>query len=634
MNKYRKLLLYAVVTFIILFTINISQIFDNLNKHEKNNFMARQSELSIIIHDMNKISDSIFDNIINTKEVIDIFKKAHRSSEEEKNIARDNLYNLLKERYETFTKYGIQQLHFHLPNNDSFLRFHKPSKYGDNLSNIRASVAYVNIYHKAVVGFEEGKIFNGYRFVYPMFDENKKHIGSVEVSSSLLTFKQIFEDTKDLHVDYILKRDVVKRKVFKDQLKNYTNYKLSENFLIQTTLSEVNKKDIHTDKRDIIFDELSKDKNMLKRVENLDKFYYIKIHDFKAYVVNFIPLLNDFTKDKVGYMVTFSESEFFNYFFDTYLITIIFILILSILVGYIFYKKDEHRELIERKALEYKAILDMYKNMVIVINKNNIVNSNNKFLDFFDIKSIEDLGYKCDIKHTFTKKNGFFCPNSNNFIEEFRSVNDQKREVVLTNNNGVEKIFHLYINNIAQNVDDTYIVELIDITEHKKEKEELEEKALIDQLTNIYNRHYFEDIIGEKFQLAKKTGNPLSIIMFDIDHFKIINDKYGHNIGDDSLRLISELYKNSIREEDIFCRWGGEEFIILTNNTLDKAVRMAENLRLSIDIETKNNEKIPHFTCSFGVISLNSVNDFKAGLEKVDKLLYKSKKSGRNMVSY
>lgn len=122
--------------------------------------------------------------------------------------------------------------------------------------------------------------------------------------------------------------------------------------------------------------------------------------------------------------------------------------------------------------------------------------------------------------------------------------------------------------------------------------------------------------------------------MFDIDHFKLINDKYGHNIGDESLIFLSNLIKNNIRVNDILCRWGGEEFMILSEKSLEKTVIMAEYLKKNIDEQSMNSDKIPHFTCSFGVISLHGLNSIKEGIEKVDKLLYKSKREGRNKVSF
>lgn len=499
----KKLILYSLTTFILLAFVNLIQIYENLNNYEAANYKKKEKQIDIIINDTHRLSNSLFDNVINTKKVIDIFKKADSSNEEEKVKIRKELYDSLIDNYENFKNYGIQQLHFHLPNNDSFLRFHQPLKFADNLTNVRESVKFVNEKKVPIIGFEEGRIFNGYRFVYALFDENKKHIGSVEVSSSLLNFKKLFERNDSAHLDYIIKKDIVEEKVFSDQIKNYEEYFLSEKFLIQKIIADENINCIHKEEKDFIYKKLSKDKEFLNKINNMEEFHNIYFNNFKVYSINFTPFINDFTSKKVGYKIIFSESDYFKYILDTYIINLIIIIIISILIGNIVYRKEKNKEL-----------------------------------------------------------------------------------------------------------------------------------AMYDQLTNIYNRHHFSNKIQKEFKSMQKQASDLSLIIFDIDNFKLINDTYGHNIGDESLIFLSNLIKNNIRVNDTFCRWGGEEFMILSPKSLDKTIVMAEYLRKTIDNETKNDDKIPHLTCSFGVVSLNDVASIKEGIQKVDELLYKSKKSGRNIVSY
>lgn len=574
---------------------------------------------------MHNLSNSIFDNTINTKKIIDIFKKANSSNDEEKLKIREELYIALIHNYENFKNYGIQQLHFHLPNNDSFLRFHAPKIYGDNLTNIRESVKFVNTNKIPIIGFEEGRIFNGYRYVYPLFDENKIHIGSVEISSSLLYFKEVFENNNNSHIDYILKKEVVEKKVYKEQLTNYIRYSSFDKFLIQTNIVNYDINCKHKDEKEYALKRVSENKKFSTKIDNLEGFYDIYIHNFKTFSINFIPMLNDFKSEKVGYIVIFSESDYFNYILDSYIIILMIIILTSILVGYLFYKKEKSKEFIKKKSLEYKFILDLYENLVLVIDKNKIINANSKFLEFYNIQNIDDNLEKIQLDKIFKYQNNTLC------YEDINS-NLNGNEISIINNNGTEKFFNIYIHKFE--FDNKYIVELIDITEYKNNTLQLEKKALYDQLTNTYNRHYFENKLQQEFEKIGNKKNSLSLIMFDIDHFKLINDKYGHNIGDESLIFLSNLIKNNIRVNDILCRWGGEEFMILSEKSLEKTVIMAEYLKKNIDEQSMNSDKIPHFTCSFGVISLHGLNSIKEGIEKVDKLLYKSKREGRNKVSF
>ena len=177
-------------------------------------------------------------------------------------------------------------------------------------------------------------------------------------------------------------------------------------------------------------------------------------------------------------------------------------------------------------------------------------------------------------------------------------------------------------------------IDLSEIAQLRLEKEKFEKKANLDKLTNTYNRHYFESIIDQKLQEAKSYFKELSLIMLDIDFFKKINDKYGHDIGDKALVLLSKIIKSSIRKEDIFVRWGGEEFILLVESSLSQANTIANKLREDISISTAQAEETPHFTCSFGVVRVLNYNSFIEAYKDVDKKLYLAKSNGRNRVEF
>ena len=119
--------------------------------------------------------------------------------------------------------------------------------------------------------------------------------------------------------------------------------------------------------------------------------------------------------------------------------------------------------------------------------------------------------------------------------------------------------------------------------------------------------------------------------MYDIDHFKKINDNYGHDIGDEILIELTDLVRKSIRNIDILARWGGEEFMIITPNTdINSTKLLAERLRK--EISEKDFYKVDKLTCSFGVTSFKEKDDIDSIIKRVDKALYKAKNGGRNMV--
>ena len=179
-----------------------------------------------------------------------------------------------------------------------------------------------------------------------------------------------------------------------------------------------------------------------------------------------------------------------------------------------------------------------------------------------------------------------------------------------------------------------YVLHLKKEIKTRKELEvQLEKLATLDRLTSIFNRYKMDLTLDEQIEIAKRYKRDLSLIFFDIDHFKKINDKYGHKTGDMVLKELSKLIQVTIRKSDVFGRWGGEEFlIILPETTKKEAVKLAEKLRHKI--QEYNFPAIGKLTCSFGVTSYKDGDTIETMLSRVDKKLYLAKESGRNQVRY
>ncbi len=156
--------------------------------------------------------------------------------------------------------------------------------------------------------------------------------------------------------------------------------------------------------------------------------------------------------------------------------------------------------------------------------------------------------------------------------------------------------------------------------------------ALLDKLTGLYNRNYFDNVIKREFSRADRVSAPLSIIYFDIDKFKLINDNYGHDIGDEILITVAQIVKMNTRETDITCRWGGDEFILILPNTkIDDAHFVAEKIRFAIEDFTFSREI--SITVSLGIAQRVIGEYYSSLFRRVDKALYYSKDNGRNQIS-
>ena len=171
-------------------------------------------------------------------------------------------------------------------------------------------------------------------------------------------------------------------------------------------------------------------------------------------------------------------------------------------------------------------------------------------------------------------------------------------------------------------------------TEELKEvTDQLEELERTDALTEIHNRYSIMKILDAEVDRAKRYGNPLSVFMYDIDHFKRVNDIHGYRAGDDILYNLTKVVKDSLRDIDIVGRYGGEEFLVIMPSTiLSDAIKVTQRI-----CETVSNHKfsqIEQLTISIGLVELGKEESMDMLFTRADKLLYKSKDSGRNRVSF
>jgi two-component system, cell cycle response regulator len=162
----------------------------------------------------------------------------------------------------------------------------------------------------------------------------------------------------------------------------------------------------------------------------------------------------------------------------------------------------------------------------------------------------------------------------------------------------------------------------------------LSKKAMIDGLTGLWNRRYLDAQTVVEHSTSRRTGEPLSCIMADVDHFKLINDQYGHGFGDEVLRRIGQILTEHARPQDVCCRYGGEEFAILMPGTsLEIAAVVAERLREAVEsLVFYYCDKPVKVTCSFGVAQLRDKVP-PTILELADEALYQAKSGGRNRVA-
>lgn len=220
--------------------------------------------------------------------------------------------------------------------------------------------------------------------------------------------------------------------------------------------------------------------------------------------------------------------------------------------------------------------------------------------------------------------------------EELRSLHSKQQESFTLGEGDELRYYSAHVNKIYRHARAQigYSVSISDITEETQLIAELKTLATTDPLTKIFNRRHFFEAAMRDLEIAKRYNRDTALIMFDLDHFKRINDEYGHLAGDEVLRTMARAVKAELRAYDIFGRVGGEEFLIFTQSSgKDGLICFADRLRAMFEaLEVESEGNIIKFTASFGICLIAPGGNLSEAMTRVDQSLYRAKSEGRNRV--
>ncbi len=336
-----------IVLYILSEIILLSQLDNFLSTKKKiileDHKTTIQNEFKVIINILRDLSQNSFKGFINKPQILDAFKKRDR----------ELLYTLLKKDYSYLKILGFKQLHFHLPNNNSFLRMHQPDIFGDNLADTRYSVAYTNQYKKYIEGIEVGRIVPGYRFVYPLFVHNE-YIGSVELSFSIDKIANEIERVYKTHTHYLIKKSIFNQKVFSQFQKFYTPSIEHPDYI------KLNRTYHH--KMELWYDNIKYKREVDKGLKTKDIFSFElettdKKHKISSRkIVTFLPIMN-IEQTSQSYLIFYSKNENLQDIEDEKFYTKAIsssLLFLLFLIAYMFYNNKETilkaKDILERRV--------------------------------------------------------------------------------------------------------------------------------------------------------------------------------------------------------------------------------------------------------------------------------------------
>lgn len=281
-----------------------------------------------------------------------------------------------------------------------------------------------------------------------------------------------------------------------------------------------------------------------------------------------------------------------------------------------------------------KSVIDQQNNIIFVTNGKKISLTNKAFLDLFNIQNMEEFSYKfTNIESVFIAHQNFFTmkPPYTNWIEEINKLYEKDKVISIIDYKSFEpKVFNVQLQQLASD-NTNYIVTFTDITEEKLESQKYYFNATHDALTKIYNKSFFLDTLNISLGKTKRYQSIFSLLIFNIDNLREVNNRYGFFHGDIVVSEIAKTIDKSIRSCDVFARFSGEDFvIILPQTTISKAQLLAENLRKTI--ENLSLQDMQHQTASFGITQFLEIDNENTLLRRVSEALRLAKENGKNTI--
>ncbi|RLA83024.1 MAG: hypothetical protein DRG78_05560 [Epsilonproteobacteria bacterium] len=333
-NKYKAINISILVIIVSLLVFSYIYKESKVQSILEDDLNLNNVQFGLINKHYEVISKNINKFIINDKKIIDIFKQVKDADKSTQNKLRKKLYAQLKHKYDSLKEQGFRQIHFHLPNNTSFLRMHKPKKFGDDLTDVRYSIKRTNLTLEPISGFEEGRIVNGFRFVFPMFDERKEHIGSVEVSISSAGYINMFQNYFSSDINFLIKKSVVDKKVFADEL--------SKHYVESTESSDYYREIISNYSNQNIDEKFIAD--VKKGMKNGNAF---AVYAGANKIVSFLPIKNIQDKKTIAYFSICIDSMHIKHILAVYFIVNIIIFFVFGMLLYFNFKEYKYRKNID-----------------------------------------------------------------------------------------------------------------------------------------------------------------------------------------------------------------------------------------------------------------------------------------------
>ena len=577
--------------------------------------------------------DTFYTSVLRHPTAVPLLVKGINSTGEQQNEARNELYRQLRPQFRDLIVRGIRQWQFHDADGNSFLRFHAPEMYGDNLLPVRSSLRQMQTQPIPRYGFEVGRLFIGFRFIHPIFTSGEL-TGTMETAVS---FREVSEDLASLASGqaflFLLHRESVEEVSFADNSQAFEPSVINSGYLVDRD-SLLLSENI-TLPLDVLRTQMAR-LNLQGKLDQGDPFALALYHNSIGYSAAFIPVL-DFDNRPAGYIVALQSASILTSTQWEFFSALGISLVVMCLLGWLLLNLHRQRLEMQSQKQQLDAIGQAVGEGIYVQDPQGqtvYINEAVTRLTGFNATKLYQ-GSLHNLLHSH-EENGQLtlseCPifvnplNGQSYEgdEQFRTRTGELIPVVVTSRP------------LWENGEITGVVTVFrDISERKETERKLQELATTDPLTGLSNRRAFLERLEEELRLSRRLKHQSTLLMLDFDHFKQINDNYGHSAGDAVLKHFAAEAGECLRKTDLLGRLGGEEFAILLPGTdMEGARHLAELIRERMEQNPTQLESGDiAMTLSIGMTAIKPGDKNTSDvLNRADKALYQAKEKGRNQV--
>jgi nitrogen-specific signal transduction histidine kinase len=490
---------------------------------------------------------------------------------------------------------------------------HKPSKFGDNLTSSRYSVDYVNKNKKRIEGFEVGRIIHGFRFVYPMYTKDKEHLGSVEVSMSSEIFKKIIEKSYNSYVEFILNKDVIKQKLWEDQISDY----YEESIFTQQYLKR-------KDKSKISLSLSKEDKKLISSFMNTNKAFSISVKkdDKTNGILTFLPIKNIKENKEVAYFIAYHDDKIISRLNLDFYIVVFVVVLLGLLVIFFVIKDEKYKNSLEEKiskktkSLEEKTFelqkkYDEQKHILNTLTEAVLIYENDVCVECNDI-ALNMLGFN-DISEILGKEFISFVDKEDRKVFPAECVNEDSltTELMVIRNDGSKMPALLKYHGYCTSIKCMIIISIVDLSNLKEKEKQLMQQSKLAQMGEMIS------------MIAHQWRQPLAAISSTTNALmlKSMMGKYEQDFFNDRLENISNYSQHlssTIDDFRNFFKTHKENREIELETIIEDSLKIiqisVENNDIKVFKEFKNNKKLFTFPNELRQVVLNLLKNAEDAL--------------------